>query len=309
VRALWLLTWLLLCASVAFAQPQQSVHKQAEASARFEEAMKLMHQRKFERACTLLEESLALAADMTTAFRLAECYDELGKAGPAWHYYREVAEAAEGAGLAERRDHARKLADRLTPKLARLRIVVPDDAQKLEGLTIAIDGRVTSVWNEEVRVDPGTHEITASAPDHHPWSQTVELVSRKDTAEVKVELRRIPPPPPPPTPAPPEKKMWVPPLEIGIALTSVGAAGVVTGLVIGGIAKGRHDDSLEHCADRACTDEGLAIQDEAIAEGNAATVVFSIGLAALAAGAGFWLASELMDDSVEVGLDGFRLYF
>lgn len=309
MRTLALLVSLLLCASVGFAQPQQSVHKQAEASARFEEAMKLMHQRKFERACTLLEESLALAADMTTAFRLAECYDELGKAGAAWHYYREVAEAAEGAGLAERRDHARKLADKLAPKLARLRIVVPDEAAKLEGLTIAIDGRVTSSWNEEIRVDPGTHEITASAPEHHPWSQTVELVSRKDSAEVTVQLRRIPPRPPPPEPAPPEK-MWVPPIEIGIALTSVGAAGVVTGLVVGGIAKRRHDDSLEHCADRACTDEGLAIQDEAIAQGNAATVVFSIGLAALAAGAGFWLASELMDDEpVEVGLDGFRLRY
>ena len=101
----------------------------------------------------------------------------------------------------------------------------------------------------------------------------------------------------------------MPPSAIGIALTSIGAAGVVTGLVVGGIAKGRHDDSLEHCADRACTEEGLAMQDEAIAQGNAATVVFSIGLGVLAAGAGFWLASALMEDDVEVGLHGVRVRY
>ena len=67
--------------------------------------------------------------------------------------------------------------------------------------------------------------------------------------------------------------------------TSVGAAGVVTGLVVGGIAKSNHDESLDFCVERACRDEGLTLQDEAIAQGEAATVVFTIGAIALATGA------------------------
>jgi hypothetical protein len=284
----WWLACLLLC--VTQSVHAQDVQQQAEGRARFEEAMELMRKRSFERACELFEQSFALAADMTTAFRMAECFEQIGKMGAAWHYYSEVAEAAAGAGMDERRDYAKKRAEALAPKLGRLRVNVPDNVASIDDLLVTIDERnlSRSLWNHELRVDPGEHEISASAPEHEPWSQTVDIENATDDAAVTLALRRRPPPP---VDEPESESLWVPPSWIGIALTSVGAAGVVTGLVVGGIAKSNHDESLDFCVERACRDEGLALQDEAIAQGEAATVVFTIGAIALATGAGFWLAS------------------
>jgi hypothetical protein len=270
-----------------------SVQEQAEAHALFEEALQLMRRRAFDRACPLLERSLDRAADMTTAFRLAECYEQTDEEGSAWRYYTEVAEAAAGAGMAERRDYAKRRADALAPKLAVMRISVPAD---VVGLEVSLDDRPLSalLYDRELRVDPGEHSVSASAPDHEPFHRTITAERGGEAVVVEIALERVErPPPPPPAEA---DEAWVPPPPLWITLLAVGGAGVITGLAVGGAAKAHYDDSLEQCADRACPDDALAMQDEAIVQGDAATAVFVIGGVALAAGTALWLWGFVADD-------------
>jgi hypothetical protein len=283
-------TVLLLGSATAAAQ---SVEQQAAARARFEEGIALMKRHEFQKACPLLEESLDLAADMTTAFRLAECYEQTRRPGLAWRYYAEVAEAAGRAGMSERRDYARLHAEALAPRLARLFVEVAEPAPP--DLEIELDDRVLAraLWGREVRVEPGTHVLRANAPGFHPWESSVDVPTRKTQAHVVVELQALPPPPAPPPSS--EPVGWVPPPIIGITLTSVGAATLLTGVIVAGAAKARYDGSLESCVEDSCTEDGLSQQDEAVTMGDAATVLFVLGSVTTAAGAGFWIATALLE--------------
>src|SRR5690606_20322272 len=76
-----------------------------------------------------------------------------------------------------------------------------------EGLTITRDGVLVdpAAWDIPVPVDPGDHEILASAPDRITWTSTVSTNSLGDVVEVDVptlrraekkEARSAPPPAP-----------------------------------------------------------------------------------------------------------------
>jgi hypothetical protein len=270
----------------------QSVEQQAAARARFEEGIKKMRRHEFTAACPLLEESLELAADMTTAFRLAECYELTRRPGLAWRYYTEVADAAGRAGMDERRDYAKLHAEALAPRLARLTVEIPSTPPDLE---VELDDRplARALWNAEMRIEPGTHVLRAHAPGHHPWEESVDIPTRKTQAHVVVMLEALPPPPPAP-PAPSAPPAWAPPPAIGITLTSVGAASLFVGVVLAGTARARYDESLDGCVDDSCTDDALALQDEAVTLGDAATGLFVFGALTTATGVGFWLATALL---------------
>jgi hypothetical protein len=287
----WRVAVLLCIALVAPHAGAQTVEQQAEARARYERALVLMREHSFEQACELFDESLALSADMTTAFRLAECYQQLGKLGLAWRYYAEVTEAAAAAGMDERRDFAGFRASALADRLARLKVNVRSDMLGLAGLTIELDGRplAPALWNEELRVEPGGHELSATALGFEKWTAEVNLPSIHDGAEVTVVLR----------PAKPPSDLHLPPTGVGIALTVIGAAAVVSGIVVGGVAKSNYDDSLAQCVGDSCSEAALNEQQEAVTLGDTGTVVFSIGAAMAVTGITLWLLSAFLGDESE----------
>ena len=61
---------------------------------------------------------------MGTQFRLAECYEKLGSIASAYQQYMAVADAAKEANKKDRELVARKRADALEPRIARLTIVI-----------------------------------------------------------------------------------------------------------------------------------------------------------------------------------------
>jgi hypothetical protein len=106
------------------------------AQALFDEARRLMREDKHAEACPKLKESQRLDPGMGTQFRLAECYEAIGKLEAAQSAFREVADAARQAGQAKREAVARERAAAIEAKLAKLK----QTSQKPEGPTSAQSG-------------------------------------------------------------------------------------------------------------------------------------------------------------------------
>ena len=70
-------------------------------------------------------------------------------------------------------------------------IIIPDMSRR-DGLVITRDGMIIApeTWNQATRVEAGQHTIAASAPDHEPWTTTVDIKSNDDEQSVTVPLLR-----------------------------------------------------------------------------------------------------------------------
>jgi hypothetical protein len=138
-------------------------------------AMKLMANKQYAEACSLLSRSLDLDPGMGTRFRLAECYEKLGRLASASDQYASVANAAALAGKPDREAYARRRAAALEPKVAKLTVVLPPALAALPGLEITRDGTPMdkSLWGTPVPIDPGDHVVTVRAPGKRPYEGTV----------------------------------------------------------------------------------------------------------------------------------------
>jgi hypothetical protein len=238
----------LSCALAGSAHAQTAGEKAAAAQALFDEAMRMMKAGQDAEACPKLEESLRLDSGMATQFRLAECYEKLGKIASAWASFVAVADAAAVARLTDREAAARKRAEVLAPRIPRLTISVPPAIASLPGLEILRDGVAVArpLWGVPVPVDPGPHVLAARATGKKPWEGTVNAVEATVLAasipELAAEPVTVTVPPPPPRPPPPEpprpepRKSLVPGLVLG------GAAVVAAGM--GGAFLGIHGKDL-----------------------------------------------------------------
>jgi tetratricopeptide (TPR) repeat protein len=295
----------------AVAGPASAAPSDAEAAAKkFTEAMGMMRSKRFAEACGLFEQSLELAPVLPTQFRLAECYEQMGRLASARRHYNEVAEAADQAGQTKQRDFARNRADGLATRVSKIVLMVAPEARATDGLSIKQDDVALPPkrWDQALDVDPGQVRITVSAPDHEDWSTEISIL--REAQLEAVEIPALTPLAPPPLPTEPEP---VPPGEsggfmslptLGIVIGGVGVAALGTGIVLGVVAKSSYDDSLDHCSGDFCAQEGLDQQDDAVTLGTVGTVVFFVGTAAIVGGAALWFFAP---DDDEAAADEFAL--
>lgn len=270
----------------------------------FDEAMQLMRDGQFDRACPKLEEALAAEGTMIVRFRLAECYEQIGKLASAFTRYREVAGEAALTDASEREAFAKKKALELEPRVPRLKLLVPPEVGAVTTLNIAVDDQSIerNSWSNDIMLDMGTHAITVTGSGYRTWTFTFELKTEREIRTIQVPNQTIPvapaPPPAPRGPAPDEGGGGLAPQTI--AGITVGAAGVVMmaiGIGMGVAAKGQFDDSLSGCnAQDQCDASAIAAQESAVTEGNAATAIFIIGAVATAGGVVLWLLAPSNDD-------------
>jgi tetratricopeptide (TPR) repeat protein len=290
----------------AAAQPASSNGKVA-AEALFEQGRSLMAENKFADACPRFADSQKLDPSPGTLLNLANCYEKLGRTATAWATYREAASAANAANRADYVASAQRHADALAPKLAKLTATV---AQPVDGLQVRRDGVevLRAEWGVPIPIDSGTHTIDASAPGFKPWSQNVDVT--QDGAQVNVTvpaLEAAPPsatpvPAPTPAPAPAPTPAPAPPPD-----TSRGSGQRVAGLIVGGVgvlglgasglfailAKNKYNDSLQNCPSNpnVCTQTGVNQRNDALTDGNVASIAFGVGAAALVGGVVLYLTA------------------
>ena len=166
-----------LLVAVALAAPSARADRTSEAEDLFRRAKGLIAQNKHAEACPLLEESYRLERARGTLLNLALCHEQVGKTSAAWGEFRRVEqeERASGAPNESRVQLAREHADKLQPRVSRLKVVVPP-ASRAPGLVVKVDGESKGepLW-AGVPVDPGTHVVEATAPNKKPMILKVKV--------------------------------------------------------------------------------------------------------------------------------------
>ncbi len=258
-------SWLCVCAVLAFsalAFSAPALADKATAQALFEEGRALMAKGDFAAACPKLEESQKQDPGMGTQFRLAECYEGLGRTATAWANYLEVADLAKAAGQDQRELVARERATKLFPSLARLEVSAPTT----EGLVVKRDGVVLGAAQLGVAlpVDPGKHEVEVSAPGRKTFHTTV-TVTKGEKARVAVpEL----------APEGGEPAHEGPRRTVSLVVTGVGAVALGASLFVGLSARSKWHESDGHCDGNLCDPDGLSARDAGRSRGNLATLLF-----------------------------------
>ena len=298
----------------ALAQP--SPDTRAAAAALFEAGRKLAGEGKFAEACPKLEESQKMDPGMGTLFYLSDCYEKIGRTMSAWVGFREVAAQARLAGQGEREKFALRRIATLEPQLMRLKIVLRPGAPA-SAVAVTRDGAAVSpgIFGTPVPLDPGAHELRATASGKEAWESkivlkdpgqtvTIEipaLLDRKpgaadatpplaDKAPVGPQRARVSGNDPAVAPDTASKRGWQRPL--GITMTAVGAAGLGVGTALGLMARSTFADSAPHCdATNHCDPSGIELRDSAVNKGNAATGIFVAGAVVVAGGVVLWITA------------------
>lgn len=299
-RGPWVGLVLLLCANTALAEP--SLADKTAAETLFAEGKKQLNQKRYTEACKSFSDSQRLDPGVGTLLNLAVCYEKQGKLASAWTIYREAAAAARAAKQTSREQAARKGADALEPRLAKLTIVTPTGDLPPQ-MVIVRDGEVVppSLWGVAAPIDPGLHQLDVTAPGREKWSAqvaanagqsstiTVPVLKPDASAAARAKVATTPAFVPPPSDSPPTPAGSTQKIVGGVV---VGAGVIVTavGAYFGGKALSTYRGAECDAANK-CTQEGLDAQDSGIAYGTAATIALTGGLVAIATGVVLWLTA------------------
>ena len=254
--------------------------ERAAAQVLFDEARALMADESYEPACDKFAESYRLDSALGTQLNLANCYEKLGRTASAWINFVDAATRAQRAGQQSRVDVAKERAAKLEPLLSKMKIVV---SKRHEGLTITRDGDSIGEpqWGLSMPVDPGEHQIEATAPGKLPWKRTLKVGEEADEVEVTLPpLQDAPVEDNPAGRAPGAGDDGSEQRIGGFVSGAVGLVGVGLGVAFGVLAMTKQDDSLAFCEsndENRCTADGVALRDDALTFSHVSTAGFAVG--------------------------------
>jgi hypothetical protein len=268
-------------------------HAQSNAIAEqlFNEGRDLATQGKWPEACPKFEASMQRDPALGTRLNLATCYQHVNKLASAWGLFRDSADIAKKSNDTKRFDYAMQQAAALEPRLPKLVITAPPKAPV--GLTVQRDGASVSAAELGVAlyVDPGAHEVTASAPGFEPVTSKATAEEGKTETLVLPELKAKPDikaPPPTETDAEDVSTEPVSPTRKYVAL-GIGGGGIAMvglGLVFGAQAISKNNKAKDLCGeDLSCSgsnlDEGQQLIHDGRSRGTLSTVFVVAGVAAI----------------------------
>lgn len=161
----------MLATGAAFAEP--SATDRTLAQSLFDEGKELMAAGRYAEACAKLDESQRRDPSGGTILNLALCREREGRIATAWADFKEALSLARRDGRSDRVQAAQDHLAALQSQLPFLTVTVVDPAAEQE---VTLDGSPLgrAAFGVAVSVDPGNHEIRATAPGRAPWSSTVE---------------------------------------------------------------------------------------------------------------------------------------
>jgi hypothetical protein len=309
-----------LTATLAAALSSASARADDKATAQqlFQEGKTLMAAGKVADACPKFASAAELSPTPGVRLNLGDCYDKLGRTASAWAKYDEARALAERASDAAAADLARSRLAAVKPRLSYLAVKVSPDAAAIAGLEIARDGDSVpqSSWGTSLPVDPGDHQVKATAPGRAPWATTVSVTAPGEqvvmipvlaSAAESAGAGKVPASfDQGSTPAvsggsdaeaQPRSRLFSGVGGTQRTLAVVGAGVGVVGLGIGSyfgaqmLSKKseyqKHQDSAGNCIDLQCQ----TASHDAASAGDVATVAFVAGGVLVATGAVLWLTA------------------
>jgi hypothetical protein len=270
------------------------------AEALFREGRRLMAAGQTAEACARFTESNALEASSGKLLNLALCHETLGKTATAWAEYRAAARLAKTEGREDRAAVAHEKEVALDGHLARLTIIV---TSPVPGLKIASEDGVLDIGglNVAVPIDPGVHQLKASAPDYRPWSGPLEI-GPGEQKTLTIPALKISPVSTSPlisggiaARSDPPSRRKLSPMAVGLGI--VGAAGLTAGVGFALASQSANGQAESICANQSsyCTNADVmnhqTLYDRALRDEILEVVSFGAGGAALLGAVYLWWRS------------------
>jgi serine/threonine-protein kinase len=271
----------------------------------FQEGRALMAAGDLAQACPKFAAAAQLSQTAGVRLNLAECYAKLGKTASAWVKADEARAIAERAGDSAAAALAHDQMAALEPNLSYLTIIVAKTAAS-KGMQVTLDGEKTA-WGMAYPIDPGEHEVRASAPGRKSWSTkatvtwtggrssvSVPALEAEDMVAAPAPLASQPSRPQGATDVATSGSGWSRSTAHTLAFVSGGAAivalGIGTGLGVDAISK--KSQYQQHQVNGRCSDEQcVTLSTEAVSAAAGSTVSFVLGAALVAAGAVLWFTA------------------
>ena len=274
----------------------------ASADALFDAGRQLMDAGDYAAACKKFEASQGLDPGVGTLLNLADCYERSGRTASAWSAYRETLSTARRTNSRGHERIARERLERLTPRLSYLTIATSDPSVLVTRDGIRIE---PATFGTAIPVDPGTHEILASAPGKEPFRE--EITISDDATKVSVQVPALTVASQSSTasaavaatgakddsPRKPESDTGLGAQRIlALSAGAVGVAAIATGVFFGAQAKSALSDARDHCSPYPfCSSQGKELGHQAERNATISTALFIAGGVGLAAFATLWLTA------------------
>jgi hypothetical protein len=220
-------------------------------------------------------DTLKLEPSVGALLNLAECHDKLHDDAQAYARFREAEALAREKGD-DRETLAKARADELGKRVPRIVVEAP------ARVVVTLDGHDARHGENVVR--EGDHRVRASAEGKSPWEAMVHASPGHAESVVIPELAPIA------TVGPPPQTQNGTRRTAGIVVMVIGAAGVATGAIFGGVAIVKKNDEVALSSGPSQT----AFEDAraaAHAFGDASTVAFIAGGVLAVAGLVVWLTA------------------
>lgn len=296
----------ILCALCWAGQASADGESTALAQSLFEEGRTLMSAGNYAEACPKLEESQRLDPGGGTLLNLASCHEKQGRTATAWAEYNEAASIARRDGRTDREREATARVQALEPLLRRVTVAV--DPKNPVALDLTLDGRKLpgAAWGSAIPLDPGSHELVASAAGRETWKHSFELAKDGEIQPISVPELTLAPEEPPPVAAPlpklekpkeqqPETDRKPtsagPPLSTWVA-GSVAVVGFGIGTWFGLRALDEKSKSDDRCKGDACSPDGLEYNEDAQRDAWISNAGIGVGVVATGLAAYFWLSAD-----------------
>ncbi|HEX6245558.1 MAG TPA: tetratricopeptide repeat protein, partial [Polyangiales bacterium] len=268
-------------------RPQASAQREnPEYRALIDEALREFELGNANEALVLFQRAHAIEPNARTLRGIGFCLFEARRYVEALGHLQQALTDARNPLTPALRASTQQLLDRASAFVGRVNIaLVPDSARLL------IDGAEAELKEARLFLDPGEHELSASAPGHQGRTLKV-LVKSGDNESIQLALTSIDAPAPvAPEPAPrsakPAPRDTPPsPLRRGLMIGgfSVAGAGVVAGAVTGVLALLAEGDLDKQCPDHGCPPDYFDDLDRANGLALGSTIAFSVAGAGLVCG-------------------------
>ena len=171
--------------------PAHARADEATAQLAYDQAEALRKQNKWSDACPLYEASYKADPLLGVLLHLADCHEHVGMVASAWLEFTDAIDLARQKHDS-REASARKHADALAPKVSRLHLAPP--AKLYPGLAVTRDGKdITVLVGSDMPIDPGDHQIVASAPGYVDWTTKISITTPGATTPLAIpELEKVP---------------------------------------------------------------------------------------------------------------------
>ncbi|MGK3967317.1 hypothetical protein WMF38_24480 [Sorangium sp. So ce118] len=262
----------------------------------FEEGRRLMEAKSYAEACPKLAESQRLRPGTGTLLNLALCNEALGRTATAWGQFKEALFASKKEGNAAREAFAQEHIGALEPRLSKIQL----NAESTPGLLIRIDAYdiPAAALGTPIPIDPGSHQVEATASGYTVWSTTVQVGENADLKTIAIP--KLQPAPAAAATAGPQGPAAGSGVgnggsagggglrTAGFVIGGAGAAVLGVGAVFGILAAGQASDAEDDptlCPGKQCSPRGREEIDAAETKALVSTIGIGVGVAALGAGA------------------------